>query len=66
MQVASLDHVMWFHEPFRMDEWLLHSIESPAACGGRGLVRGSVFTRDGRHVASTAQEGLIRQRETPG
>lgn len=62
MQVASLDHVMWFHEPFRMDEWLLHSIESPAARGGRGLVRGMVFTRDGRHVASTAQEGLIRQR----
>lgn len=62
MQVASLDHVMWFHAPFRMDEWLLHSIESPAASSGRGLVRGMVFTRDGRHVASTAQEGLIRQR----
>ena len=62
MQVASLDHVMWFHQPFRVDEWLLHVIDSPAAHGGRGLVRGRVFTRDGRLVASTAQEGLIRQR----
>jgi acyl-CoA thioesterase II len=62
MQIASLDHVMWFHQPFRVDEWLLHVMESPAAHGARGLVRGSVFTRDGRLVASTAQEGLIRQR----
>ena len=63
MQVASLDHVMWFHEPFRVDEWLLHVMESPRAQGGRGLVRGRVFARDGRLVASTAQEGLIRRRE---
>jgi acyl-CoA thioesterase-2 len=63
MQVASLDHVMWFHEPFRADEWLLYAIESPKAHGARGLVRGKVFTRDGRLVASTAQEGLIRKRE---
>lgn len=62
MQVASLDHVMWFHEPFRVDEWLLHVMESPRAQGGRGLVRGRVFARDGRLVASTAQEGLIRRR----
>lgn len=62
MQIASLDHVMWFHQPFRVDEWLLHVIDSPAAHGARGLVRGRVFTRDGRLVASTAQEGLIRQR----
>jgi acyl-CoA thioesterase-2 len=62
MQIASLDHVMWFHEPFRVDEWLLHVMDSPAAHGGRGLARGRVFTRDGRLVASTAQEGLIRQR----
>jgi acyl-CoA thioesterase-2 len=62
MQVASLDHVMWFHRPFRADEWLLHAIESPAAHGARGLVRGRIFTRDGVHVATTAQEGLIRQR----
>ncbi len=62
MQVASLDHAMWFHEPFRVDDWLLHVIDSPAARGGRGLVRGRVFTRAGRLVASTAQEGLIRLR----
>jgi acyl-CoA thioesterase-2 len=62
MQIASLDHVMWFHQPFRVDEWLLHVMDSPAAHGARGLVRGRVFTQDGRLVASTAQEGLIRQR----
>jgi acyl-CoA thioesterase-2 len=62
MQIASLDHVMWFHQPFRVDDWLLHVMDSPIAHGARGLVRGRVFTRDGRLVASTAQEGLIRQR----
>ena len=62
IQIASLDHVMWFHAPFRADEWLLHAIDSPRARGGRGLVRGQVFTRDGRLVASTAQEGLIRRK----
>lgn len=60
MQVASLDHSMWFHRAFRMDEWLLHVIDSPSATGARGLVRGQFFTADGRLVASTAQEGLIR------
>ncbi len=62
MQVASIDHVMWFHRPFRVDEWLLHVMDSPAAHGARGLVRGSIYTRGGALVASTAQEGLIRQR----
>lgn len=62
VQVASLDHVMWFHAPFRVDEWLLHVMDSPVARGGRGLVRGRVFTREGKLVASTAQEGLIRRR----
>jgi acyl-CoA thioesterase-2 len=62
MQVASLDHAMWFHRPFRVDEWLLHVIDSPSATGGRGLVRGQFFDRAGRLVASSAQEGLIRQR----
>jgi acyl-CoA thioesterase-2 len=66
MQVASLDHVMWFHQPFRVDEWLLYAIDSPAAHGARGLVRGRVFSRDGRLVASTAQEGLLRRRERKG
>jgi len=62
MQVASLDHVMWFHQPFRVDDWMLYAMDSPAAHGGRGLVRGQVFSRDGRLVASTSQEGLIRRR----
>jgi acyl-CoA thioesterase II len=62
MQVASLDHAMWFHRPFRMDEWLLQVVDSPSASGARGLVRGSFFTRDGRLVASAVQEGLVRQR----
>jgi acyl-CoA thioesterase-2 len=61
MQVASLDHAMWFHRPFRFDEWLLYVVDSPSASGARGLVRGQFFTRDGRLVASTAQEGLIRR-----
>ena len=57
---ASLDHAMWFHRPFRIDDWLLYSMDSPSAGGARGFTRGSVYTRDGRLVASTAQEGLIR------
>ncbi|MGL5007692.1 MAG: acyl-CoA thioesterase II [Plesiomonas sp.] len=63
MQVATIDHAMWFHRPFRMDDWLLYAVESPSASGARGLVRGHVFTRDGKLVATTAQEGLIRQRQ---
>lgn len=59
---ASLDHAMWFHRDFRMDEWLLYAIDSPSASGARGLCRGSLFTRDGRLVASTAQEGMLRVR----
>jgi acyl-CoA thioesterase-2 len=62
MQVASLDHVMWFHRPFRFDDWLLYSVDSPSASGARGLVRGQFFDRQGRLVASSAQEGLMRQR----
>jgi acyl-CoA thioesterase-2 len=62
MQVASLDHVMWFHRPFRVDEWLLYAIESPAAHGARGLARGRVFTQSGTLVVTVAQEGLMRQR----
>jgi acyl-CoA thioesterase-2 len=60
VQLASLDHAMWFHRPFRADEWLLYAMESPNASGGRGLARGQFFTRDGRLVASTAQEGVVR------
>jgi acyl-CoA thioesterase-2 len=62
MQVASIDHAMWFHRPFRMDEWLLHVIDSPSASGARGLVQGRVFNRQGLLVATTTQEGLMRRR----
>lgn len=62
VQMASLDHAMWFHRPFRADEWLLYAQESPSASGARGFATGSFFTRDGRLVASVAQEGLIRLR----
>ena len=60
MQIASLDHAMWFHRPFRMDEWLLHSKDSPSASGGRGFNRGQIFSQNGDLIASVAQEGLIR------
>ena len=60
LQTASLDHSMWFHRPFRADEWLLYDQVSPSASGGRGLAIGRVFTRDGQLVATVAQEGLIR------
>lgn len=62
MQVASLDHALWFHRPFRADEWLLYAQDSPNSSGARGLTRGSLYSRDGRLIASVAQEGLIRQR----
>ena len=60
VQMASLDHAMWFHRPFRADDWLLYSIDSPSAQSSRGLARGMIYDRDGHLVASTAQEGLIR------
>ena len=62
IQVASLDHAIWFHRPFRFDEWLLYVIDSPSTSGARGLARGQFFTQKGELVASTAQEGLIRKR----
>ena len=60
VQMASLDHALWFHRDFRADDWLLYSIDSPSAQDSRGLARGQVYDRNGRLVASTAQEGLIR------
>lgn len=63
MQIASLDHAMWFHRPFRCDEWLLNVMDSPSAHGGRGLARGRIFNQKGELVASVAQEGLIRIRQ---
>jgi len=62
MMVASLDHSLWFHREFRIDDWLLYVVDSPVSGGGRGFARGTYFTRDGTLVASTAQEGLIRVR----
>ncbi|SHE93367.1 acyl-CoA thioesterase-2 [Thermomonas hydrothermalis] len=60
VQMASLDHALWFHRSFRADDWLLYSIDSPSAQGARGLARGLIYDRNGRLVASTAQEGMIR------
>ena len=62
LQVASLDHAMWFHRAFRADDWLLYAQDSPSASGARGFNRGALYTRDGILVASVAQEGLIRPR----
>lgn len=64
IQLASLDHAMWIHRPFRADEWLLYAQDSPSATGARGFSRGNIFRRDGTLVASTVQEGLMRQRST--
>ncbi len=60
VQMASLDHALWFHRPFRIDDWLLYDLDSPTAQGARGLARGSIYNRHGALVASVAQEGLIR------
>jgi acyl-CoA thioesterase-2 len=59
--MASLDHAMWFHRPFRTDEWFLYEQESPIATGGRGLARGQIFDRQGRLLVSVMQEGLFRR-----
>ncbi|WJV63682.1 acyl-CoA thioesterase II [Pectobacteriaceae bacterium CE70] len=61
MQVATIDHSMWFHRPFRLDDWLLYSVESTSASGSRGFVRGQFYSRDGVLVASSVQEGVIRR-----
>lgn len=63
--MASLDHAMWFHRPFRSDEWLLYAQDTPSASHGRGLGRGMVFTQQGDLVASVMQEGVIRPMRTP-
>lgn len=63
MQIASIDHAMWFHRDFRMDDWLLYEMESPSARGARGINHGKIFTRDGKMVASVSQESLIRYRK---
>jgi len=62
LMLASLDHAIWFHRPFRIDDWLLYSQDSPTSAGARAFCRGTLFTRSGELVASTAQEGLVRER----
>lgn len=62
LQVASLDHALWFHSEFRADDWLLHVVEASAIGGGRGLAHGSFYTREGKLVANTVQQGLMRKR----
>lgn len=63
MQCASIDHAMWFHRPVRMDEWLLYSMDAPSASSAKGINRGLIYNREGVLIASTAQEGLMRQHE---
>lgn len=65
LQMASLDHSLWLHRRFRVDEWLLYAMDSPVAAGARAFARGAIYTRDGALVASVAQEGLMRMRGTP-
>jgi acyl-CoA thioesterase-2 len=62
MQVTSLDHAIWFHRPFRVDEWLLYDMDSPSASSGRGFNRGNIFNQNGQLIASVCQEALIRRR----
>ena len=59
--MATIDHAMWFHRPVNLNEWLLYAMESPFSGGARGLVQGQIFTQQGELVASTTQEGLMRQ-----
>jgi len=63
IQLASLDHAMWFHRDFKVDDWLLYAIDSPSSSNARGFTRGNIFTREGRLVASVVQEGLIRPKK---
>ena len=64
VQLASLDHALWYHRPFRADEWMLYVQDSPSAFGARGFCRGSIYARNGRLIASVAQEGLMRKRRS--
>jgi acyl-CoA thioesterase-2 len=61
MYYASLDHALWFHRDFKIDDWLLYAIESPSASNARGYARGSIFDQSGTMIASVSQEGLIRK-----
>ncbi len=61
MNIATIDHAMWFHRPFKLDDWLLYAVKSPCASGARGYVRGQFYRRDGVLIASTTQEGVMRR-----
>lgn len=63
LQVATIDHSMWFHRPFKIDDWLLYAVESPSASGGRGFVKGQIYSPQGELVATAVQEGVIRHRQ---
>lgn len=65
VQIATIDHSMWFHRPFNFEDWLLYHVESTSASSGRGFVRGQFYTRQGLLIASSVQEGVIRQHQTP-
>jgi acyl-CoA thioesterase-2 len=65
MQIASLDHAMWFHDEAPVDDWILYQQDAPSSSATRGLSRGSLYTRDGRLIASAIQESLMRQLSTP-
>jgi acyl-CoA thioesterase-2 len=64
VQLASLDHALWYHRPFRADEWMLYVQDSPSASGARGFCRGTIYARNGSLIASVAQEGLMRLRRS--
>jgi acyl-CoA thioesterase II len=64
VQLASLDHALWYHRAFRADEWMLYAQDSPSAYGARGFCRGTIYARDGSLIASVAQEGLMRKRRS--
>ena len=61
MYYASLDHALWFHRDFKIDDWLLYAIESPSASNARGFSRGSIFDRSVKMIASVSQDGLMRK-----
>ena len=58
--ITSIDHAMWFHRNFSMDDWLLYAMDSPSACSARGFTRGNIFSKEGSLISSVTQEGLIR------
>ncbi|EKT53508.1 acyl-CoA thioesterase II [Providencia sneebia] len=64
LQVATIDHSMWYHRPFKIDDWLLYAIESPSASGVRGFVKGQIYNKQGQLVATAVQEGVIRKRKS--